>query len=272
MTRSPRVVAVVDLGSYSACLGNSPESRFSMRRLNAQNLLSRIVRRLSECELIDGIVITGADLPSDLVTCIGAQAEVVDMRLEHVCQRLAAAADRTGAEWIYYVPGNRPFVDPVLADSLIAHARRNGDCDYVGFVSRDDHVRRIHQLGLAGELVHVDCLRRLRRNVDRLQPAGEGTEIADWIASAPGTYQMRFVPINEELDRSDLRFVLEDEADWDLATVLCDAVSDDRTDWQSLQRLVEVNPYLQMIMADRNRAAQERTEEATKFASSAQAD
>lgn len=102
----------------------------------------------------------------------------------------------------------------------------------------------MHRLGLAGEVCHGDALRRLRRNLDRLSYFGEDASLAAYFQDAPGVYQMRFVPIPAELDRSDLRFAVESEKDWDNVQMICETVSNDETQWQSLATIVLGNPAM----------------------------
>ncbi len=267
MARKASVVAVIDLGACQSD-ASAADARFALRRLLNLTVLQRMVRRLSDVQQIDQIVITGERITADAMTGYGSRVEVIDQRFPHLCQRLGAIADRYEADWIYCVTANQPFVDPVLADILIGQAKRLTDCDYLGYSSREDQVRRIHQLGLTGELIHADSLRQLRRNVDRIVPSGDCQSVAEWISSAPGAYQLRFVPISQELDRPDLRFVVEDETDWDLAATLTEALGDERTDWQSLLQLVDLNRLTCSTMREQN-AQTSSSANSEKFASSA---
>ncbi len=66
---------------------------------------------------------------------------------------------------------------------------------------------------------------------------------------------MRFIPVPAQLDRSDLRFVLESERDWDLALSLCDSIARDETQWQTLTELALSN---QLYRAESGHAPTER--------------
>ncbi len=241
MSKALRAVAVIELGNCAAPSGNAPVAKFAERNLKGQSLISRMVRRLSDSLLVDDIVISGEQLPSTILTSGIPGALVLDLAHTHVIERLAAAADRTDSEWVVFLPGNQPFVDPVLIDRLLSEAGRASDCDYVGFFSPRGGWHRMQELGLAGEICHADALRRLRRNLDRLVVAEDTMCLSSWFQDAPGVYQMRFIPVPPELDRDDLRFAVQCERDWDKAQILCDSIAIDETQWQPLADIALAN-------------------------------
>ena len=254
MPRKPVTVAVLDIGDCSSPLMQQLAGRFATRRLGGHSLAYRIARRLSEATRIDQVIVTGNNLPTSLVAGIGFP--VMDLPFEHVCERLAAAADTANADWVVYVPGNRPFIDPALIDCLVSRAlSATSEHDYFGFNCKDGNWDRIRQLGVAGEVCHADALRRLRRNIDRLYCSQEELSLAGWLTSAPGVYQLKFVSIPPALDRHDLRFAIEDESDWELAELLSDHVGDE-LEWQMLTNLIHDNHNLREFMAERNSVSQ----------------
>jgi spore coat polysaccharide biosynthesis protein SpsF (cytidylyltransferase family) len=238
---SVRAVAVIELGDCHQPDSLHPALRFAERNLKGQSLISRMVRRLSESELVHQIVISGEQLPTTILTAGIPGAVILDCPGSHVVERLAAAADRTGCDWVVFLPGNRPFVDPVLVDRLLGEAGRARDCDYVGFFSPRGGWQRMQQLGLAAEVCHADALRRLRRHLDRIAPAIGNLSLSAWFQEAPGVYQMRYIRVPEEIDRSDLRFAIENEQDWDNARLLCDSIASDETQWQPLAEIALTN-------------------------------
>lgn len=251
MPSQARAIAVIDLGDFSRPEVQKSACRFAQRKLGGQPLIVRMARRLSECELVDQVFIVGSNIPSSLLTSGIAGVRSMNLPTSHVCERLCAAADSCEADWVVYVPANRPFIDATLVDLLIAKATRTRECDYVGYASDAGDPRRVDHLGLTGEACHVDTLRRLRRNADRL-PVTDGGSIASWLDSAPGAYHLKFIPVPSELDRDDLRFAVEDELDWDDVELLCETVSDDDSQWRELTQLVIANDHLRESMATRN--------------------
>ena len=251
MSKPCLAAAVIDLGDFSAHTTHQPASRFAARRLGGLPLIFRMARRLSDCAQIDRVFIVGSNIPSALLTsgCLGVTT--INVPSKHAVERLCAAAEKSGADWVLVLPANRPFVDATLVDQLLAKARRFNDCDYVGYASTNGDWRRMDHLGLSGEACHVDTLRRLRSNVDRL-PADQGGSVASWLEDAQGAYHLRFIPVPPELDRDDLRFAVEDEHDWDQAQLLCETVPYEDSQWQQLTQLVLSNQDLRKSMATRN--------------------
>lgn len=248
---STRAIAVIDLGDFSRPEVQMSAARFARRKLGGQPLITRMARRLSECELVDEVFIVGSSVPTSLLTSGISCVQSLNLPAKHVCERLCAAADASGAEWVVCVPANRPFVDATLVDQLLAKATKSTECDYVGYASDDGDWRRMVRLGLAGEACHVDTLRRLRRNSDRL-PDENGGCIASWLEKSPGAYHLKFIPVPAALDRDDLRFAVEDESDWDDAELLCETVSNEDSQWQELTQLLTSNRDLRQSMATRN--------------------
>ncbi len=252
MLSTVRAVAVIDLGDCSQADGAASVARFAQRTLKGQPLIGQVARRISDSALVQHVVISGTDIPSRIMTAGIAGATVLNQSHTHVIERLALAADRTGSEWVVYLPGNRPFVDPVLIDRLLGDAKRHADCDYIGYFSNCGGWERMQRLGLAGELCHADALRRLRRNIDRLSYVDPDTSLSTYFQDAPGAYQMRFIPVPDELDRSDLRFAVENEDDWHDVEMLYESLAGENLNWQRLATVVLGNQGLRSAMADRN--------------------
>ncbi|TVP99351.1 MAG: hypothetical protein EA381_09960 [Planctomycetaceae bacterium] len=252
MVRSLRAVAVIDLGDCENSSTTSCVSRYAQRRLNGQPLVRRIAGRISESQMVRDVYVSGAGIPTRVLTSGIPGAELLNMPHSHVLERLAAAADRSEAEWVVYLPGNRPFVDPVLVDRLLVEAQRHSECDFVGFFSTGGGWQRMQHLGLAGEICHADSLRRLRRNLDRLTYCEEDACLASYFQDAPGAFQMRFIPVPAELDRADLRFAVQTEQDWDDVQLLSDTIDAEETHWQRLANLVLTNSGLRESMQVRN--------------------
>lgn len=70
--------------------------------------------------------------------------------------------------------------------------------------------------------------------------------------TAPGAYHLKFVPIPDQLNRDDLRFSIEVEADWDDAEMLCETLQEADSQWQELAQLVLANADMRDAMAHRN--------------------
>ena len=255
--KAPYTVAVIDVGDCHSVGCPQVTGRYASRRLGGQPLPLRIARRLGESTRIGHVAITGAHLPASLLVSGAPHVDVLDLPYGHVCERMAAVADKFDADWIVYVPGNHPFVDPALIDCLVNRAYQSPDVvDYVGYSNANGQWEHVRHLGVAGEVIHADALRRLRRNIDRVDARDTDLSLADWLDRVPGNYERRFVRIPDALDRPDLRFAIVDELDFERAEMFSDSVGDESTEWQSLAQLVRDNESLRGAMAERNQFAQ----------------
>ncbi|MAI33055.1 MAG: hypothetical protein CBE00_06850 [Planctomycetaceae bacterium TMED240] len=250
-TATKPAIAVLDLGNFSMAGTPQLAARFASRKLEGQTLINRMARRLSECALVERVFIVGAGLPRSIHDSGFADVIFIDLPASHVCERLCEAADASNTEWVVYVPANRPFIDPTLIDQMLAKAGKTHNCDYIGYQTDKSDALAIDKLGLTGEACHTDALRRLRRNVDRLVGQQSGS-LAAWLMTAPGAYHLKFIPVPEKLNRADLRFAIEDEADWDDAEILCETMQRADSQWQELAQLVLANAGMRDAMAHRN--------------------
>ncbi|QDV43548.1 MobA-like NTP transferase domain protein [Stieleria neptunia] len=253
-----RIVAVIDLGDHrvgddrsfggGAAVGEGQRvdpphaiQRFANRRLAGQPLLLRMAARLSECQWVDEIYAVGCHLPDSMTQLKSPVIHPLSLPTCHLVERVGAIVDRTMPTWVFYVPANRPFVDAALVDGLLSKACKSGRGDYFGYTSSAQGRTPMERLGLAGEVCHADAIRRLRRNADRLSP---GQTLAGCMEDAPGDYELNFVPVPDELDRCGLRFVIEDEHDWDEAHLVCESVREVDAGWQQVARLVSQKEHL----------------------------
>ncbi len=252
MPSKMNAIAVIDLGDFSRPEVLASASRFAQRKLGGQSLIMRMARRITECELIDAVYVVGSNVPATLLSGGISGVESLNLPSMHACERLATAADDSGADWVVCLPANRPFVDALLIDQLVIAAGKSGECDYIGYGNAQGDCSRADCLGLAGEACHADTLRRLRRNADRLSHDSERTGIGSMLGNAPGAYHLKFIPLPSALDRDDLRFTVEDETDWDDVELLCETVTEDDSQWDQLTQLVSANDKLRKSMESRN--------------------
>lgn len=244
-------VAVIDLGDFESTSDEQHVSRFASRNLGGEPLVTRMARRLDSCILVDRVYVVGSNIPTGVMTSGIAGPETINLPSCHACERLCAVVDRTRADWIVAVPGNRPFIDPGLIDHLLARALKTKECDYVGYVSSMDDGQRASQLGLVGEACHGDTLRRMRRNSICLTKS-LGASIPSWLENAPGAYHLKFVPLPAELDRPDLRFSVEDEMDWEDVQRLCETVSKRDAVWSEVASVAMSDARIRASMKRRN--------------------
>ncbi|MEQ1830822.1 MAG: hypothetical protein ABL921_33030 [Pirellula sp.] len=251
-TNPKQTVALVDLAvpsgiatggavSSAAISGRKPfhNSRVesALRRLDGLTLLEWCIRRLSECELIDTIVITGFPQYRELISNTGlCHAKWMPSALSTPAQRASEIASCLGADWIVFASPLCPFTDPTLIDRLVSRGWANPEVDFVGFVSPKHPTFSLQSLGLVGEMCNVSALRKLEREKLLLEPC----DVPDIVRRNPSFFQTKFIPLPEELTHDSLRFQMQTEDDWDRAHSFLEAAGDDLS-WQRLAQVAERN-------------------------------
>lgn len=248
MNVKAKTVAVIELGDYFQLGSQHTSAMFAQRELGGQPLVMRMAKRLSACRNVDHVAIVGSNLPINLLTSGLAGVDTINMPSCHASERLGAAADRCGADWVVYVPICRPFVDTTFIDELLSQVDQNSSCDYIGFGSESGDLSVNETLGLFGEVCHVDALRRIRRNPVTLAQDADSAELGSlirWLQRADGAFHLQLVSMPEQLQCADLKFSLEGEDDWHRAELLSDSIDMDDFDWQQIARAVQKDARLQ---------------------------
>jgi spore coat polysaccharide biosynthesis protein SpsF len=226
------------------------------RKLGGTSLLEWVIRRISDCQQLSGVMVVAGDpaaddaldqlVPPDVPRFSGPQTDAL--------ARFVAAADQCGARSIVRVCAHAPFVDPVLVDRLVVAADK-AQCDYLGYCRGDGRPAMHSQVGLVAEWCSCEALgeadRRMARSPRRDHPAA-------CLLSHPEKFRVRLMPLPASLDRDDVRLRVELEEDWEHAQVIYDALAHDEWDWQRVARLLDHQPALRKRMAALNRASESK--------------
>ncbi len=222
------------------------------RKLGGLSLLERVVRRLTDCERLDGVVVVVGDQPEHEVVfdLVPRDVAVFVSRRRDPLGRLCDALVHHQADAIVRVPADQPLVDPIFVDRLVATAAENELCDYVSYCSRDGRPTILSPLGVFAEWCRADALRRVDSSAtaprDREQPTR-------FLYSHPQAFHLRLIPVPAELDRDDLRLTVDHEEDWEHLHTIYDAVGPEGFDWRRIADLIHQHPGLRESMARLNR-------------------
>jgi spore coat polysaccharide biosynthesis protein SpsF (cytidylyltransferase family) len=222
------------------------------RRLGGHSLLERVVRRVTDCQQIDGVVVvvdTSSD-PQAIEELVPADVPVLQSKSPHNLGRFVEAAETYDAEAIVRVRGECACVDPVFIDRLVTTAVEHTECDYISYCSRDGRPSAVSPLGVFSEWCSAAALSRaLREAKSKIDRA----EVTRYIYSHPDLFNLRLIPVPAELDRDDLRLACERDEDWEHLHTLYDALGPDGLDWRRIAGLLEQHPLLREQMASLNR-------------------
>ncbi len=220
------------------------------RKLGGKSLLEWVVRRLTDCQRLDGVIVVLGDRPIDRMLGELVPPDVpvfVSGKADALGRFAAAIAEHHTRAAVRVCPDN-PFMDPVLVDRLVSTADC-GQYDYVSFCSADGRPAVTSPLGVFAEWCSADALRRAER-----EASGTDREhVTSYIHSHPRTFRTRLLPIPAELDRDDMRLRIDGEEDWEHAQAIYEALGSDELDWQRIAGLLDQQPALRKRMALLNR-------------------
>ncbi len=218
------------------------------RKLGGETLLEWVVRRVSEAQQLDSIVVLVGDAtqyapcqtlaPTNTPVYLGTERDSMG--------RLSAALSEFGATSMVRVDVNHPFIDPVMIDRLICTARSHPHCDYVGYCTNDGRSALRSHLGVCGEWCRAEAIHRANRKAKSSEERDDPTR---YLLSHPELFHLRLVPLPSQLDRNDFRLSLEVEEDWDHAHMIFDALGPESLDWQAIAGLLNNNPEIRERMA-----------------------
>ncbi len=228
-------------------------ARLASRRLGGKPLLEWLVRRVSEADHLQAVVVLLGDSAHDqqLSTLVPSDVPVVHCAQPSTAARLVTVLQHHPAEAVVRVRVRDPFVDPHLIDTLIDTARRHPGCDYIGYRFPNGEPAMLSKVGMFAEWCHTDTLKKLLNN--RSMPPCRG-ELTHYFETHPDAYRLRWVPIPAQLNRHDMRLSIGGQDDWDHAEQILDALGPDDLHWRRIAGLLHHQPRLRERMARLNQA------------------
>jgi len=222
------------------------------RRLGGKSILEWIVRRATDCQRLDAVVVLCGDACEKAVRALVPP----DVELLHAAKTdslgaAAAVCERLNAESLVHLCADNPFVDPVLVDRLVADADSHPHCDYIGYCRADGRPAILTHLGVFAEWCSAKALSRAARLAKH--PLHR-ENLTAYLYSHPEQFNVRLVPLPSELDREDLRLRIDGEQDWEHTLAIYEALDHEDCDWRRIADLLDHQPALRHQMAQLNRA------------------
>lgn len=242
-----------NLGVIQACFHQPRFRSNAMRQLGGRSVLEWVIRRVTDSTQLDGVIVVapaGKDseslshiVPSDVPVFLGDEKDPLG--------RFCKALEKYEAENVVRVRGDNLFIDPGMIDRLVTTAEEHPACDYVSYCSRDGRPAILSPVGIYAEWFRAGALRdanrMAREQIDREQ-------ITRCIYSHPERFNLRLIPAPVEIDREDVRLMVDIEEDWDHAQTLFDALGPELLDWRRIASLLDHQPAMRGRMAELNRA------------------
>ena len=241
------------LGIVQACYGSARFRCIIHRKLGGQSLLEWVVRRVTDCMRLDGVIVVACDaaehrfirdlVPMDVPVFVGSQP--------YALGRFACALEEYPAEAVVRVRGDNPFIDPGLIDRLVTTAQTHPNCDYVSYCSRDGRPAILSPVGVYAEWFRAAALQRAASSSKN---RADREHVTRYIYSHPEKFNLRLIPAPPQIDRDDVRLTVDIEEDWDHALAIFEALGPEALDWQRIADLLDQQPALRRRMAALNRA------------------
>ncbi|GAA4440365.1 NTP transferase domain-containing protein [Bremerella cremea] len=227
-------------------------SKLAGRKLNAAPLIEWLVRRISEAELIDGIVVVMPDAPQyrELASLVPLDIPCHFSNKKTPLARLADASKEYPSEAIVRVPLETPFCDPILIDRLLTTAQGQPGADYIGFCLEGGCPASQSSIGLFTEWIRPAALAKANRE---LKSKSDSYRIDSSFLNYPDLFQLEMLPVPQSLNRDDLRFSVVDDEDWEHLLAIVDALGAEMLQWQDVVRIIDTQPTIRHRMAQRNK-------------------
>lgn len=240
------------IGIVQARLGSKRLPGKLARRLGGRSLLECVVRRVTDSQRLDRVVVATGDaadnalvrelVPRDVAVITGSESDVLG--------RFIDVLDIHPADAVVRVCADNPFIDPALIDRMVVAAADHPGCDYISYVSSAGRPVILSSVGVYAEWCRADALRQADR--DTTDPL-DREHVTRFLYSRPELFNLRLLPTPSELDRDDVRLTVDFEEDWQHAQEIFEALGAEDLDWQQISRLLDTQPAMRERMADLNR-------------------
>lgn len=246
-----KALAIVQL----AASRQDPEVKFS-RRLGGKSLLEWVVRRVTDCQRLEQVVVVLSDSPREraLAACVPPDVPVYFAQHRDALGRCVETLHRFPSAAVVRVSADNPFVDPVLIDRLLITAAAHPQCDYISYCSRDGKPAILSPLGIFAEWCSAKALQRAHQ---KASSPPDRNQVTRFLYAHPEQFQIRLIPVPTELDREDVRLRVDSEEDWEHTQAIHEALGAEECDWRRIAGLLDHQPALRKQMAALNRAGAE---------------
>jgi spore coat polysaccharide biosynthesis protein SpsF (cytidylyltransferase family) len=227
--------------------------QFLQRQLLGKTLLEWIVRRATESQRLNGVIVVAGpgDAERRLAALVPSDVPVFFSDAPDTLAACVQALAHYRCEAVVLIEADAPFLDPALIDRLVTNSVAHPECDYISYRLSGGAPIEMSKIGVFAQWCKSDALRKAER---KARLADERNEPAKFLYSHPELFQLRLLPSPAELDRGDVRLRVTCEEDWDHAIAIAEALGPDALEWQRIAHLLHEQPALRERMAVLNQA------------------
>lgn len=249
-----RTIGVVEVRPAIERLADrSPLAGIARRRFGGKTLLEWVVRRASDAERLDQIIVLAGDDPLSrkLVENCPLDARVFLSSQSDPLGQFADCVRHASCDGVVRMNVSHPFVDPVLIDRLVIAAEAEDKCDYAAYCFDDGRRAMQAKIGVFAEWCHPAAIVRANAKATAAEDRSTAT---GYIAGDTRRFLHKLLPAPARLDRTDLRLEIGDEEDWEHVQLILDALGPESLDWQYIAALLDRQPTIRQRMLDLNQA------------------
>ena len=239
------------LGIVKGTLITEKQRRHLARRLAGKSVLERVVRQMTDCELVDEVVVlTDNGENGEIVKPLTPRdVPVFTTKKDDTVAALADVLESYPAQAGVFIGADWPFIDPTLIEQLIRTAEAEKGCDYAAFQFMNEYFSAGKPFGLFPEWYRsgaiVDANTKADDEVHRHLPGC-------FFLDNQSNFHVELLPAPAGLDRVDIRLTFDQEDDWENILAIHDALGADDFDWRKLSNLLHNQPQIRQRMARLN--------------------
>ena len=225
------------LGIVKGALLTEKQRRHLARRLEGKSVLEWVVRQMTDCELLSGVVVLADEGNSG---CLVRELTPVDVpvyaySVQDTLALLQKTLEQFPMEACVLIGSDWPFLDPTLIDQLVRTAMLERNCDYAAYQFANEIFSVGRPYGLFPEWYRSASVRKIAGKIsDPIHRQLPGTFFLD----NQKEFNVELLPAPVGLDRDDVRLSFDDEEDWDNILELHDALKLEVLDCRKLGSLL----------------------------------
>ena len=227
------------LGIVKGALLTDRQRHHVARYLEGKSVLEWVVRQMTDCELLNGVVVVAEEGPcGNLVRKLSPfDVPVYSTKAQDTAAAVQDILEHFSAESCVLIGADWPFLDSELIDRLIRAAQRTENCDYAAYQFMNDIFSAGRPYGLFPEWYRSSSIRKLAaKSSDPIHRQMPGTFFLD----NKDTYRVITLQIPAGLDRvEEMRFTYDDEEDWDNILELHNALDLEVLDCRKVSSLLD---------------------------------
>ncbi|HBT76812.1 MAG TPA: hypothetical protein DEB39_07765 [Planctomycetaceae bacterium] len=242
------------LGIVKGTLLTDKQRRQLSRRLAGKSVLEWVVRQMTDCARIDGVVVlTDNGKDGELVRSLSPP----DVPLHHcdlgdTLACLVDTLDHFPAESCVFIGADWPFLDPIIVDQLVHAAESEPGCDYAAYQFVNECFSAGRPYGTFPEWYRAGTIREVNcKSDDMIHRQLPGVFFLD----NQRDFTVELLPAPTGLDRTDVRLSVNDEDAWENVIEIHNALEMDVCDSAKLSELLRHQPRIRESMTKANEEA-----------------